>query len=62
MNSKILDIINQTQKIPMYINKKYFNYLLNNKINEIEKMIDLNLKKFEENWKLFRLRRKTAKY
>ena len=50
MNNKILKTINQTQKIPMYINKKYFNYLIYNKINEIEKMTGLKLKYFEENY------------
>jgi hypothetical protein len=50
MDNKILNTINQTQKIPMYINKKYFNYLIYNKISEIEKMTGLKLKYFEENY------------
>jgi hypothetical protein len=50
MDTSVLNIINSTQKVSMYINKKYFNYLIYNKISEIEKMVKLNFKKFEKNY------------
>lgn len=44
----IIDLINKAQEGPLFINKKYFNYLLKSNVKKIEEITDLDITNFEK--------------
>lgn len=48
MSEEIIDLINKSQEEPLFINKKYYNYLLQSSVEEIQQITGLNIRDFEK--------------